>query len=110
MNAAARVMEQGSWFRGDVKKVSLTRELFAMLSLMVLVLASALAVVYVKNLERQLFSDLQSVQQQTNRIQVEWRQLLLAQSTWSTTARVQKIAGAMGMVLPPSNNVVLVKS
>jgi len=109
MNAAARVLHQESVFRGRIK-IALSKEFFGILILLVAVLVSALSVIYVKNLDRRVFSELQTAQQTSDRLKIEWGQLLLEQSTWATPARVQNIAQTrFNMVLPSPENVVMVK-
>ena len=78
--------------------------------LIVAVLAFACSVVYVKNTNRSLFSELQSLQYKDERLKVEWGQLLLEQSTWATQVRVQRIAQqGLKMHLPQLENTVVVK-
>jgi len=110
MNAAARVLAQGSIFRGEYRRITLTAELVLAIALSIAVLISAMAVVYVKNHERSLFSELQTEQQSAAQLQVEWGQLLLEQSTLVTPARVQAIAEQrLGMVVPGSKEVVILR-
>lgn len=109
MNAAARVLAQGNLFRGEYRRMTLTSEIVLVLALSLAVLLSAMAIVYVKNHERSLFSDLQTAQQNAAQLQVEWGQLLLEQSTLVTPARVQKIAQErLGMVIPSQKDIVII--
>lgn len=110
MNAAARTLDQGNWFRGNIKTITISRESFGVVVLVMAVLLSALAVVYIRNLDRSLFSQLQSLQTQKNELQVEFSQLMLEESTWTTPARIQKGARSMQMKVPAPKEVVLVKS
>lgn len=74
-----------------------------------LVFASALGVIYYQHLSRQLFTTLQSLQQEIESLQVEWSQLLLEQGTWSSDARVERIAREhLKMLLPEPNEVVVI--
>lgn len=110
MNAAARTLAQGSLFRGDYHRLAITREWLLITILAVVVLCSAMAVVYVKNTERSVFSDLQSARRDASHLQVEWGQLLLERSTLATPARVQKIAQSkLGMSLPNPKNVEIIR-
>lgn len=78
--------------------------------LMILVLLSAFAVVYTKDLNRRLFMRYQQLQTQHNQLYINWGKLLLEESAWSTQARVQHIAqNKLHMVWPTPNQVVLVK-
>lgn len=60
--------------------------------LSVLVLVSALAVVFAKHQNRKLYADLAALQKQRDSMEVEWGRLQLEQSTWATHGRIEKIA------------------
>ncbi len=60
--------------------------------LLLLVLLSALAVVYSKHQSRKLFVELNSLQKTRDAMEVEWGQLQLEQSTWATSGRIEKLA------------------
>lgn len=110
MNAAARALAQGNVFKGEYRQMPITRELIGLIFLIVLVLSSALAVVYLKNSERNYFSDLQAQRNEASRLEVEWGQLLLEQSTWATPSRVQAIAQEkLGMILPDQHKVRIIR-
>ncbi len=97
-------------FGDGVKKFNLSREFFVMILLSLAVLGSAVSVIYEKNLERRYVSDLQSMQHKHEKQQVEYGQLLLEQSTWSTQARVQRIAQQrLGMEIAKPSNIVVIK-
>ncbi len=65
---------------------------FIVLVLLVLVMFSALAVVYSKHQSRKLFVELSSLQKTRDAMEVEWGQLQLEQSTWATSGRIEKLA------------------
>jgi len=74
------------------------------------VLFTALGVVYVKDLNRNLFMQHQKIRHEYNRAYVDHGKLLLEQSTWATQKRVQNIATQhLSMVAPVSKRVVIVK-
>ena len=74
-----------------------------------LVFMSAIAVVYYKHQSRQLFTKLQTLQQEIESLQVEWGQLLLEQGTWVSDARVERIAREhLQMALPEPHAVVVI--
>jgi cell division protein FtsL len=74
------------------------------------VLMSAVAVVYAKYESRTLFAELQSLKQAQDRMDVEWGQLQLEQSTWAAHGRIESIARKrLGMVLPEPQQVVVIK-
>lgn len=85
------------------------RRFWALSFLISAVFASSIAVVYVKAMDRMLYSNLQALQREKDALTVEWSQLLLEQSTWATQARVQGIAeSSLNMSMPEQNNVVMI--
>ncbi|MCG6886180.1 MAG: cell division protein FtsL [Proteobacteria bacterium] len=60
--------------------------------LTLLVLASALGVVYAKQRSRTLFVQLNELQQRRDAMNVEWGQLQLELSTWATHSRIEHTA------------------
>ena len=78
--------------------------------LLFIVILSALGVIYNTHLNRQLFTQLQSSQQEIESLQLEWSQLLLEQGTWSANARVtSKARNELQMVLPEATEVVIIR-
>lgn len=68
-----------------------------------LVVVSAFAAVFVRHQHRQMFNALQTQQQQRDRLNTEWQQLLLEESTWSFQHFVeQKARDRLDMVFPES--------
>ncbi|KPK56066.1 MAG: cell division protein FtsL [Thiotrichales bacterium SG8_50] len=73
-------------------------------------LCTALSVVYTKHASRKLFVELQELQQTRDELDIEWGQLQLEQSTWSTHSRIEQIAQRqLGMLAPEQRSVVIVK-
>ena len=69
--------------------------------LALIVVASAIAAVYAKHETRKLFTELQSLTAERDRLEVDWGRLLIEQSTWSNHARVERLAREqMGMIEP----------
>ncbi len=64
----------------------------AELALGLAVVASAVATVYTKHQSRKLYAELQVLQRERDRLEIEWGQLQIEQSTWSTHARVERMA------------------
>lgn len=56
------------------------------------VILSALSVVYVSHLCRQLYNDLSQLEQEANAFQVEWGRYLLEQSSWASLSRIEQLA------------------
>ncbi|WP_237445843.1 cell division protein FtsL [Sinobacterium norvegicum] len=86
---------------------------FSVPLLMVLLLvnvASALAVVYSTHWNRQLFGELQVVQREAVAIEAEWGRLLLENSSLGAYARIESIARKqLSMKQPSIEETVLVK-
>ncbi len=81
--------------------------LVAVLGLTVVV--SALAVVYSKFQSRVLFTQLQDLNQAQDRMDVEWGQLQLEQSTWAAHGRIERLASQrLQMILPEAEQIVVV--
>ena len=79
----------------------------AVLSLAVVL--SALAVVYAKFQSRVLFTELQGLNKAQDRMDIEWGQLQLEQSTWAAHGRIERVAHKqLQMVLPESGQIVVV--
>jgi cell division protein FtsL len=56
------------------------------------VVVSGIAAVYAKHETRKLYTELQALQQERDQLEMEWGQLQIEQSTWSTHARVESLA------------------
>lgn len=81
-----------------------------LLVLWLLVLASAVAVVYTSHQSRQLYGELSQLQREENRLQVEWGQYLLEESSWASLERIERIAkNELDMHVPAIEDVVMVK-
>ncbi len=88
----------------------MTGRLAAVLLLGGLCVVSALAVVHTTHASRKLFVEILSLQQVQDRLDVEWGQLLLEQSTWATHGRLEHIASSrLGMHLPPADSIVILR-
>lgn len=76
--------------------------------LFLVVLMSALGVVYGKHHSRSLFMDLQVENAERDRLNVEWGQLQLEQSTWATHGRIEEMArDRLDMTLPDARSTVI---
>jgi cell division protein FtsL len=70
--------------------------------------ATALAVVFSTYTTRHLLNGLQQVVQEQNRLQVEWGQLLLEQSSLVAQGQIEEIAiNRLGMEVPAMDKVVV---
>lgn len=78
------------------------------LAVAALVILSALAQVNAKHQARQLFVELERLNNQRDQLQIEWGQLQLEQSTWATHARMENLGrGELALVIPPPREIVL---
>ncbi len=85
-------------------------QVMIVIGLVVLMIASALGVVYAKFQARVLFTELQELRQEKETMDIEWGLLQLEQSTWAAHGRVENIARKrLGMVLPRPQQVVIIK-
>lgn len=75
-----------------------------------LLLVSAVAVVWSRHQTRSLFIQLQGLHSQRDGLDIEWGQLKIEQSAWSTHGRVEQTARAdLKMVIPKPDEVRLVQ-
>jgi cell division protein FtsL len=78
--------------------------------LFVVVLASAIGLVYSKHESRKLFVELEQTNMQIVSLNNEWGRLQLEQSAWSDHGRIERIARTrLGMKVPDANEVVFIK-
>lgn len=78
-------------------------------ALLLLVVSSGVAAVFVKHQSRSLFAELQELQRARDALDVEWSQLRLEQETWANHNRVERIATQkLDMEIPIPSQVVLV--
>jgi cell division protein FtsL len=74
------------------------------------VLGSAAGAVYTRHRSRELFVELERMHAQRDRLDVEWGQLQLEQSAWSTHAFVERVATTrLKMVTPDPARIRIVK-
>ena len=85
-------------------------KLVFILILLIITFVSAISVVYVKHYNRKLFVELQQEEQLRDEMSIEWGQLQLEQATWSTHARMERIARRqLFMIIPKNSDVIYVK-
>jgi cell division protein FtsL len=72
-------------------------------------LASAAGAIYSKHRARELFVELESLNARRDNLEIEWGQLQLEQSAWSTHAFVENVAATkLKMGTPPPKDIELV--
>jgi len=77
----------------------------------VLVLCSAIGVIWSKHESRMLFVELQRLQAERDRLDIEWGQLKIQQSYSATPGRVEQVAHAeLKMVTPRPSEVRIVEA
>jgi cell division protein FtsL len=70
------------------------------------VLGSAAGAVYCEHRARQLFIELEALNARRDTLQIEWGQLQLEQSAWSSHAFVERVASArLHMATPPPQDI-----
>jgi len=83
---------------------------FNLLVMLLLVVVTAIAIVYSKHSGRELFIELQALAYERDAMDVEWGQLQLEQSTLTTQGQVERDArDKLGMVNLAADNMVIVK-
>jgi len=111
MNAASKALAQTSIGVRNFWNVFFLPQQLTLILMALAVFCSSLGVVYMKDLNRRLYHDLQVQEVQHDQLQTEWGQLLLEQSAWSTQARVEKTASQqLQMVIPRQKNIVMVEA
>lgn len=80
------------------------------IALTLLALVSAFAVIETKHESRKRFVELQVLEKERNRMNVEWGRLQLEQGTWATHSRVEQIANKkLHMKMPEPESIVIIK-
>ena len=81
-----------------------------LLLMLLLVVVTAIAIVYSKHSGRELFIELQALANERDAMDVEWGQLQLEQSTLTTQGQVERAArDQLGMVSLSAGNMIIVK-
>jgi cell division protein FtsL len=82
----------------------------AVLLCLLLVLGSALSVVYLAQHSRLLFAELEGSRKAQYELDSQWNRLILERSTLLSPANIERVASKkLAMVLPPPAEVVVVK-
>jgi len=77
--------------------------------LLLIVLMSAMGVVYSSHLSRQLFAEQAVLLERNDQMQLEWAQLLLEQSAWSSPNRIESVASdQLKMKAPNATDIQLI--
>jgi cell division protein FtsL len=77
--------------------------------LWVAALGSAAGAIWCKHRARELFVQLEALNARRDDLEIEWGQLQLEQSAWSTHAFVERVASArLHMALPPPKEIEII--
>ena len=77
--------------------------------LWVAALGSAAGAVYCKHRAREMFVELEQLNARRDNLEIEWGQLQLEQSAWSTHAFVERVASAkLHMGMPPPKEIEII--
>jgi cell division protein FtsL len=77
--------------------------------LLLIIVLSAIGVVYSSHLSRQLFAEQAILLEKNDQLQLEWAQLLLEQSAWSSPNRIESVAReSLGMEVPETEKIQLI--
>ena len=83
--------------------------ILAVATLWVGALGSAAAAIYCKHRTRELFVELERLTGRRDNLEIEWGQLQLEQSAWSTHAFVERVASTkLHMAMPPPKDIEIV--
>jgi cell division protein FtsL len=78
--------------------------------LLAFAIACALAVITSQHRARRVFSELEGAQAAAQKLNEEWTQLQLEQSTWATNKRVESLASRkLGMRQPHASSTVVIQ-
>ena len=78
--------------------------------LWVAALGSAAGAIWCKHRARELFVQLEALNARRDDLQIEWGQLQLEQSAWSTHAFVERVASTrLHMALPPPKEIEIIR-
>jgi cell division protein FtsL len=93
-----------------VVKPALAVMQYALLACLLLILGSAIGVVYLAQQSRLLFTELEASRKAQYQLDTRWNRLLLERSTLLSSANVERVARAkLGMGLPPPEDIVVVQ-
>jgi cell division protein FtsL len=72
-------------------------------------LGSAAGAVYCKHRAREMFVELEQLNARRDNLEIEWGQLQLEQSAWSTHAFVERVASTkLHMAMPPPKEIEII--
>lgn len=110
MNTAAKALAQNNLTSlVGIKALVFSKTMLYSTGMVTALLLSALGIIYVKEQQRGLLSDVSRLQQVQNKLQVRQGQLLLEENTLMAQHRLETVSqGTLGMTLPKTTKVILV--
>lgn len=85
------------------------KEVLLTLGLLFVLMISAIGVVYSSHISRQLFAEQAILLEKNDQLQLEWAQLLLEQSAFTSPSQIENVAAKeLNMVLPQVSEIELV--
>ena len=110
MNIAARALEQSSLERHTLLSGLISRRHFYVIILALAVFLSGFMVIYVKDWQRRLLMESQTLTYQEDQMHTDSGKLMLEQSAWTTQSRIERIATTqLNMVTLDPKSIVMVK-
>jgi cell division protein FtsL len=110
MNVAAKALAQTGLERHTLLAGLVSRRHLSVVLLAILVFITSFAVIYVKDYQRRLYAETQSLIAQNNQIETDWGKLLLEQSTWTMQSRIERIAATqLNMVTLNPKDIIMVQ-
>ena len=95
---------------GAVWRVFPMKEVLLSLGLVLVMVLTALGVVYSSHISRELFAEQALLEERNDQLQLEWAQLLLEESAFTSPGQIESVAASeLQMVLPDVRNIELVQ-
>ena len=110
MNVAVKTLNQSILNVRDWPMVVLDRKQWMIVIMSAMILVSAFFVVCMKDTNRQLMGELQTLENTQENLHNTWSQLLLEEGTWASQARIGEVAVQnLNMVQPKTKSIIVVE-
>ena len=84
-------------------------QIIAALLLSAAIVASGIGIVLARHEARQLFAELEALNREQDRLEIDWGRLRLEQSTYATPPRIEQVArDDLGLALPAQQQIIVV--
>jgi len=85
------------------------RQMFVVLGLSVPVVATGIGIVLATHQSRQLFAELEALNRERDRLEIDWGRLRLEQSSYATHPRIEQLArDDLGLATPAQERIIVV--